>query len=523
MYEQHSLDVSTGEFDDVMDSSAAGYYLKDGLKYQQDFYYIATLITITASSLEELKYKRETMESYLKSMEVEVSNCWNLQEQAFLSYLPLCKLNRTLYMNSRRNILSSGLAGCYPFTSYELSDEDGIMLGTNELNDSLVVTDFFDTERYKNGNISIMGASGAGKTYLLQTLAMRFRRKHIQTFIIAPDKGHEFARACKNIGGQFIMISAASDQCINVMEIRKRDTSANKKLEGNMLEQSELALKIQSLHIFFDLLIPDMDAEEEQLLDEALINTYKKKGITQDNSSLYDPADKSRYREMPILGDVYDELVSMNCRPAERIANIMKRLVTGSAKSFNQQTNVDLDNLYTVIDISTLSGNLLTVGMYIALDYIFSKSKENRTKKKAIIIDEVWELIGSKSNVRAAERVLEIFKIIRGYGGIAICATQDLNDFFALEDGKYGKGIINACKTKIVLNLEVKEAEDVKKLLNLSEEEKKKIVNFGRGHGLLSTNNNNVPIHFRTSQKENDLITTDRKELEQLTSYQEVI
>lgn len=119
--------------------------------------------------------------------------------------------------------------------------------------------------------------------------------------------------------------------------------------------------------------------------------------------------------------------------------------------------------------------------------------------------------------------MLEIFKIIRGYGGIAICATQDLNDFFALEDGKYGKGIINACKTKIVLNLEVKEAEDVKKLLNLSEEERKKIVNFGRGHGLLSTNNNNVPIHFRTSQKENDLITTDRKELEQLTSYQEVI
>ena len=194
----------------------------------------------------------------------------------------------------------------------------------------------------------------------------------------------------------------------------------------------------------------------------------------------------------------------------------MNRLVHGSASTFNQQTNVSLENKYTVLDISELTGDLLTVGMFVALDYVWDKAKEDRTAEKAIFIDEVWQLIGSASNHLAAEFVVEIFKIIRGYGGSAICATQDLNDFFSMEDGKYGKGIINNSKTKIILNLEDDEAIRVQNILHLSEAETMAITHFERGNGLISTNNNNVTVEFKASELEKELITTDREELKRL-------
>ena len=144
--------------------------------------------------------------------------------------------------------------------------------------------------------MAILGTSGAGKTFTMQLMALRMRRRNIQVFIIAPLKGHEFHRACSNIGGEFIQISPASKNCINVMEIRKVDKSVDELLDGPGVEKSLLAAKIQRLHIFFSLLIPDMTHEERQLLDDALIRTYAKLGITHENSTLDDPADPSRYR-----------------------------------------------------------------------------------------------------------------------------------------------------------------------------------------------------------------------------------
>lgn len=206
----------------------------------------------------------------------------------------------------------------------------------------------------------------------------------------------------------------------------------------------------------------------------------------------------------------------MKSPQTRRLANILNRLVHGSAGTFNQDTNVNLDNKYTVLDISELTGDLLTVGMFVALDFVWDKAKQDRTKEKAIFIDETWQLIGASSNKLAAEYVLEIFKIIRGYGGSAICATQDLDDFFALEGGKYGRGIINNAKTKVILNLEDEEAQRVRDLLHLSEAETMAITHFERGNGLISTNNNNVTVEFKASELEKELITTDRRELQQL-------
>jgi len=435
-------------------------------------------------------------------------------EDAFLSSLPLAHIEKRLQKWSRRNMLTSGAASCYPLTSFEMCDDNGILLGVNKHNQSLIMVDIFNSKVYKNANMAILGTSGAGKSFTLQLMATRMRRKGIQVFILAPLKGHEFFRTCNTIGGSFIQISPSSKHCINVMEIRPEDTAATELIDEIVLEKSLLASKIQRLHIFFSLLVPDMSHEERQLLDETIIRTYHNFGIYHDNDTLLDPADPSGklFKTMPTLGDLHALLAERE--ETKRMANIINRLVHGSASTFNQQTNVNLDNKYIVLDISELTGDLLTVGMFVALDYVWDKAKEDRTKEKAIFIDETWKLIGAASNRMAAEFVLEIFKIIRGYGGSAICATQDLNDFFALEDGKYGKGIINNCKTKIILNLEDDEADRVQDILGLSESERQAIIHFERGNAMISANKNNVTVEVKASPKELELITTDRRELQ---------
>lgn len=235
------------------------------------------LITITADNLEELEWRINEMKKLLLSQDMEAVSCNFRQEQALLSALPLVSLEKKLFEHSKRNILTTSVASCYPFTSFEMCDDNGILLGVNKHNNSLIIVDIFNSRVYKNANMAILGTSGAGKTFTMQLMALRMRRKNIQVFIIAPLKGHEFHRACSNIGGEFIQISPASRNCINVMEIRKVDSSANDILDGPQTEKSELAAKIQRLHIFFSLLIPDITHEERQLLDESLIQTYNKR------------------------------------------------------------------------------------------------------------------------------------------------------------------------------------------------------------------------------------------------------
>lgn len=507
------------DFDDIEGAIKSGYFLKQGLANYEDFYYTSIIVTVTADSLDNLEWRVAEVRRLMISQDMDVRICYFRQEDAMRSVMPFCRLNKKLFERSKRNMLTSAAASCYPFTSYEMSDENGILLGVNKHNNSLVIVDIFNSRVYKNANMAILGTSGAGKTFTMQLMALRMRRKGTQVFIIAPLKGHEFLRACRNVGGEFISISPASKQCINIMEIRRTDQTANAIIDGGINENSILAKKIQQLHIFFSLLIPDMSHEEKQLLDEALIRTYAMKGITHENESLIDPDDPSRYRTMPLLEDVYNIL--MEAPETKRMGNILNRLVHGSAKTFNQQTNVDLSNPYTVLDISELTGELLTVGMFLVLDFVWDKAKEDRTKEKAIFIDEIWQLVGAGSNSLAAEFCLEIFKIIRGYGGAAIAATQDLNDFFSLDGGKYGKGIINNAKTKIILNLEDDEALRVQDALNLTDAEISNITRFERGNGLISTNSNHITVEFKASNLEKRLITTDRYELNQILQEQQ--
>lgn len=368
------------DFDDIDGAIRSGYFLKEGLANNEDFYYLNLLITVTAPTEEDLEWKVSEMKKLLLSQDMDVRSCHFREEQAFLSALPLVSMEKGLFERGKRNLLTGGAASCYPFTSFEMCDDNGILLGVNKYNSSLIIVDIFNSAIYKNANISILGTSGAGKTFTMQLMALRMRRKNIPIFIVAPLKGHEFHRACANVGGEFIQISPASPHCINVMEIRKVDRSVNELLDGPGIQLSELAAKIQQLHIFFSLLIPDMSHEERQLLDEALIRTYNAKGITHDNASLDDPANPGQYREMPVLGDLHEILKA--APETTRMAHILNRLVHGSASTFNKQTNVSLDNKYTVLDISSLTGDLLTVGMFVALDFVWDRAKADRTEEK---------------------------------------------------------------------------------------------------------------------------------------------
>ena len=512
-----SMQDTSTDYEELAGSIQAGYFIKQGIaNYNEHLFYMSVFVTVSARTYEELMWRKQQMTDMLKSMDMYVSDCSFQQEDALRTVMPFLQISPKLEKKSKRNVLTSGAASTYMFTSFEMSDDTGVLLGINRHNNSLCIVDLFDTKKNKNANLNLLGTSGAGKTFTMQLLALRMRMRGIQCYIIAPIKGHEFRRACNRIGGQFVKIAPGSPHCINIMEIRHTISPEMELIDE--LDYSEmdslLAQKIQQLMIFFSLLIPDMTNEEEQMLDEALIRTYGKFGITHDNDSVYEDrnAVPPKMKTMPILGDLHEELQKNEM--TKRIAVIVSRFVTGSAQSFNQQTNVDLSNKYIVLDLSELKGKLLPVGMMIALDYVWDKIKSDRTKKKAIMIDEIWQLIGAGSNRMAAEFCLEIFKVIRGFGGAAISATQDLSDFFGLEDGRYGRAIINNSKNKIILNLEPDEAEFVRDTLKLTKTEIRSITRFERGEALICSNNSKVPVIIKASKEEQEMITTDRAELE---------
>lgn len=507
--QMRKTDETSADYDALQTQLESGYYFKSNLAGGDEFCYFGAILTVTAYSAEDLERRMSEVKNICIRADMKLRACTFQQLDAFRMTLPFCKLDQSLWGKAKRNILLSQLASVYPFTSFEMSDRNGILLGTSVQNGTMVFIDPFDHAVYTNANIILFGTSGGGKTYTLLCLALRKRMRGEQVFIIAPMKGEEFEKACRGIGGEFIRIAPGSSQNINVMEIRKKEEMLEEEYDGAITE-SILAQKIQQLHTFFTYIIADakhpMTQEEKNLLDQALLATYKRFGITTNNKSLIDRANPSQYKPMPILGDLYKELEKLGDGTA-RLRSALSIFVTGSASSFNGPTNVDLDNKFVVIDISHLSKDLLPVGMFIATDFVWDKARENRTKRKTIIIDEVWRLIGGYASEAAAEFVLDIFKVIRGYGGSAIAATQDLNDVLTLNGGQFGSAILNNTRLKMILRIESQnEAESIGRVLELTEKEIENIRMMERGTALLIANFNHVFVKIKASKKEHGLI-----------------
>ena len=501
------------DFEELDDAISSGYYLKEGMnRAAQDFYYMSTVIEVTAYDEEELEQRVADVMTLCSSMSMVCKRADYKHEQCFLSSLPVLSVEPDIERKARRNILTDSLAASFPFSSFEVYDEGGIFLGLNKYNRSVAILDIFDSDKYANANGCIFGTTGAGKTFLLQNMALRFRMQGTQVFIIAPVKGHEYIDACEAIGGKYIKIAPSSKDCINIMEIRKTSLSTDFEIKEDTRNDSILAEKMQSLMIFFSLIKNDITQDELNLMDSAVIRTYETFGITFDNKSLF--KEDGSFKKMPTLKDLYEELLSKE--DTKKLALMIEKFAVGSLASFGRETNVDLTNKYIVLDMTEMTEALKPIGMFMALDFVWDKAKESRIQKKVIFLDELWTLMGCGSGTRnlAGSYVNEIFRLIRGFGGSAIQATQDLSSSFSSDAGKYSKEILNLSSFKVILHLEEDEAFTAQKYLSLSDEETMQIIRNGRGEALLCANKNKVCIDIKASPLMYNLITTKRTDLE---------
>ena len=505
------VDDTRQDFEELDDAISSGFFLKEGMnRGGQDFYYMNTVIEITAYDVDELEQRIADVMTLCSSMDMVCKRADYKHEQCFLSSLPILSVDADIERKGRRNVLTDSLAASFPFSSFEIYDEGGIFLGLNKYNRSVAILDIFDSDKYANANGCIYGTTGAGKTFLLQTMALRFRMQGTQVFIIAPVKGHEYIDACEAIGGKYVKIAPSSKDCINIMEIRKTSLSTDYEIKKDTRNDSILAEKLQSLMIFFSLIKNDITQDELNMLDSAVIRTYANFGIGFDNSSLY--AEDGSFKKMPTLKDLYNELLSRE--ETKRLSLMIEKFAIGSLASFGRETNVDLSNKYIVLDMTEMTDALKPIGMFMALEFVWDKAKESRIQKKVIFLDELWTLIGAGANKLAANYVQEIFRLIRGFGGAAIQATQDLSSSFSADTGRYGKDILNLSSFKILLHLEEDEAYTAQKYLSLSDEETMQIIRNGRGEALLCANKNKVCIEIKASPIMYDLITTKRSDLE---------
>ena len=499
------------DYEELDSAISSGLYLKDAMNRQgEDFYYMHTLIEVVADDAETLEQRVTAVEKLCVSIDMIARRCDYKNEQAFLSALPLLALDADVERKSRRNALTSGVAAAFPFASYELSDRNGVFLGLNLYNRSPVFLDPFDDYKYTNGNCWIGGSSGAGKTFTLQCLGGRLRQQGRRVIFIVPKKGHEFRPLCELLGGLYLKMSPSSKDCPNIMAIRRKSLDAYSGLRDLAVrDDSVLADKISRLIIWYSLQKRDLSDEDKNHLDSSLVECYRRYDITFDNDTVTDT--DGQFREMPIISDWYNVLLENP--ETKHLAVVLARYVTGSASAMGARNDIDLDNKYIVLDTSGMPDDLLLPGIFWATDIANDLIMDAGSDLSALIADELWSLVGANSNPLAAGFVQEMVKTIRGLGGIAVTSTQGMQDLFGLDGGKYGKGILDSSRIKLVMQMEEQEARLIQGVLNLSEDEVRQITRFRRGEGLLCIGYNHVPIAFHATQKEYDAITTSPTDL----------
>ena len=402
---------------------------------------------------------------------------------------------------AKRNILTSGLIATYPFISSSIFDESGIFCGTNIYNDSLVFIDKYNQEKYKNANMCIFGTSGSGKSFYTKLMILRYRLLGVEQYVVDPER--EYEKLAKNLNGSIIKIGPTSQTYINILDIRKESIED---------EKGFLATKISRLIGFFNLIFGELNEEEKALLEEKLIECYKQKEITFDDKSLY-KKDKNKINikpvfkentDMPILEDLYNILGKDKKTKKMQIKLIP--FVKGSLNFFNNYTNIEINNKLIIADVYDLGEENLKYGMYLFTDLFWDKIKKDRNTKKTIYLDEIWRLIGVTSNKDVASFIYKIFKTIRKYGGSSVAITQDISDIFSLEDGTYGKSILNNSSNKIFFALEEENILILNKYTNLSEKEKIEIKSLKRGECLMFVGDEHILTKINVAEYEKKII-----------------
>lgn len=469
----------------------------------EELYYLYIYINTFSTELKNLEYLLNKIEGILQSKGMQTRRAYFRQEQTYKACLPLMENHPLLKEVTKRNVLTEGLVATYPFISSAIFDEDGIFIGTNIYNNSLVFIDRYNTEKYKNANICIFGTSGAGKSFYTKLLILRYRLMGIEQYIIDPER--EYNHLCQELNGTLLKIGPGSNTYINIFDIRQESIEDN--------EQGYLANKISKLIGFFNLIFGTMDEEEKAILEEKLIQIYEMKNITFDDKTLFKneenkitikPIFKDTY-DMPILEDLYN-LLKKN-KKTEIFAIKLIPFIKGSLKFFNHYTNVELNNQLIIADVYELGEENLKYGMYLFTDLFWDKIKKDRKIKKAIYLDEIWRLIGVTSNKEVAAFIYKIFKTIRKYGGSSVAITQDVSDLFSLEEGIYGKSILNNSSIKTFFSLEEENIKVLEKYTNLSEKEKIEIKSLKRGECLMFVGDEHILTKIEAGEFEKEIIS----------------
>lgn len=495
---RQDIDIAAFTYND------AKYIRREIQLNSEDLYYLYVYVNVFSQSKKDLEYMLNKVEGILQSRGMQTRRAYFRQEQAFKMCLPFfCDIKEVKNV-AKRNILTSGLLSTYPFITSTVCDENGIFIGANINNNSLVFIDKYNNNKYKNSNMCIFGTSGAGKSYYTKLLILRYRLLGIEQYVIDPER--EYENLCKNLDGVLLKIGPNSDTYINIFDIREES------LEDN--QNGYLATKIGKLIGFFNLVFGNINEEEKSIIEEKLIETYKRKGINFDDETLYKESDKDKInikrkfketKDMPILEDFYNVL--SEDKKTEKLRIKLIPFVKGSLKFFNNYTSIKLDNKLIIADIYELGEENLKYGMCLFIELFWDKIKKDRKIKKSIYLDEIWRLIGVTSNKDVASFIYKIFKTIRKYGGSAVAITQDVSDLFSLENGTYGKSILNNSSIKNFFSLEEENLNILQQYENISDREKIEIKSLKRGESLMIVGDDHIVTRIESADFEDEIIT----------------
>lgn len=479
--------------------------MRDKLQVGEErFFRFGLYFTIYANSIDEMEFVSHKVESMLGQQLVYSKPATSQQEQGFNSTVP--QMNDQLQI--RRNMSTGALSTSFPFTSADLTQDNGILYGVNMHNSGLVIFDRFSLE---NGNSVVFAKSGAGKSFTVKLEALRSMMFGTEIFIIDPE--NEYQRMCEAVGGAYVRLSLSSATRINPFDLPKVVDSeeADNALRSNLI----------TLHGLLRLMMggaqaqmlggaavmqPALAPSEEADLDAALIETYAKAGITND------PLTHTGLP--PTIADLYDTLLHMG-GSGPQLAQRLRKYTTGTfAGIFSQQSNIDINNPLVVFNIRDLEDELRPVAMYIVLNYIWNKTKSDQ-RKRLLIVDEAWQLMKYEDS---ANFLFSLAKRARKYNLGITTITQDVEDFMG---SRMGRAIVANASMQFLLKQSPSAVDVLSDVFKLTSEEKKRLSQFPVGQGLFFAGQNHVHIQVVASPTETGLITTNPQQIQQMNSPQQ--
>lgn len=466
--------------------------LRDKLaKGEEKLFQFSLYITMQAKDLDELDLANKKIESQLGGSLIYTKRAGFQMDQGFRSTLPL----GTDFLSIMRNMNTGALSTTFPFTSMDLTSNQGIMYGINRHNNGLIIFDRFELE---NANSVVFAKSGGGKSYAVKLEALRYMM--LGTDVIVVDPENEYQNLCKVVGGSYLSMSLSSDDRINPFDLPPLDDDATEDIAEDNLRSAIITEKG-----LMNLLLGKLDPEEDSLIEKALLKAYESKGITKD------PA--TQKGNFPLMIDVYNALSAMP--KSESLSKRMEKYVTGTFSSiFNKPTNMDLNKGLVVFNIRDLESSFRPIAMYMILDFIWAKVRKEQ-RRRLLIVDEAWLMMEYED---AAKFIYSIAKRARKYYLGLTTITQDVEDFLG---SKYGRAIVTNSSLQLLLKQSPASIESVGKTFNLTQGERSLLLESGVGEGLFFAGINHVAIKIIASYTEDQIVTTSPKQIQELEKVKE--